>query len=386
METVDVAIVGAGPYGLAAAAYLSAAGIDTRVFGTPMRFWRTQTPAGMLLRSPYRGSDIGDPDRRLTFPRHERANGHPVAIPIPVDRFIEYGGWFQRTAVPDLDERDVFGVEQTADGFQVAAGDDVFRARRVVVAAGVGTFAWRPGQFAGLPADLASHTLDHRDLTLLSGKRVTIIGGGQSALESAALLHEVGTDVDVLVRERFVRWLSEGAWRHRVEPVKSLLYAPPDVGPALVSHLVARPGLYRRMPRERQDVLAIRSVRPAGAGWLRPRLEEVRIRTAIEVTEARRDRDAVRLRLDDGSDQTVDHVLLATGYRVDLSNYRFLSPALTGAIACVGGYPVLSDAFQTSVPGLHILGAPAAWSFGPLMRFVAGSGFAARSLARGVTR
>ena len=153
-----------------------------------------------------------------------------------------------------------------------------------------------------------------------------------------------------------------------------------------MSHLVARPGLYRRMPRERQDVLAIRSVRPAGAGWLRPRLEEVRIRTAIEVTEARRDRDAVRLRLDDGSDQTVDHVLLATGYRVDLSNYRFLSPALTGAIACVGGYPVLSVAFETSVPGLHILGAPAAWSFGPLMRFVAGSGFAARSLARGVTR
>ena len=78
------------------------------------------------------------------------------------------------------------------------------------------------------------------------------------------------------------------------------------------------------------------------------------------MTEARRDRDAVRLRLDDGSDRTVDHVLLATGYRVDLSNYRFLSPALTGAIACVGGYPVLSDAFETSVP--------------------------ARSLARGVTR
>ena len=110
-----------------------------------MRFWRTQTPAGMLLRSPYRGSDIGDPGRRLTFPRHERANGHPVAIPIPVDRFIEYGGWFQRAAVPDLDERDVRGVERTANGFQVAAGDDVFRARRVVVAAGVGTFAWRPG-------------------------------------------------------------------------------------------------------------------------------------------------------------------------------------------------------------------------------------------------
>jgi hypothetical protein len=168
--------------------------------------------------------------------------------------------------------------------------------------------------------------------------------------------------------------------------VKSLLYAAPDVGPAFVSHLVAHPGLYRRMRRERQDALARRSVRPAGAGWLRPRLEAVRIRTAIEVIEARQANAAVRLRLDDGGEQTVDHVLLATGYRVDLSSYRFLSPALTRPIACVGGYPVLSDAFETSVPGLHVLGAPAAWSFGPLMRFVAGSGFAARSLARGVTR
>jgi cation diffusion facilitator CzcD-associated flavoprotein CzcO len=385
-RAVDVAIIGAGPYGLAAAAHLSAAGVDTKIFGTPMRFWQAQTPAGMLLRSPYRGSDIGDPGRRLTFPRHQRASGLPVAVPVPVDRFIEYGRWFQRAAVPELDEREVRGVERNANGFEVAAGDDLHRARRVVIAAGIGTFARRPEQFAGLPPDLASHTLDHRDLTVLSGRRVAIIGGGQSALESAALLHEAGSEVDVLVREPFVRWLSEGAWRHRVQPVKGLLYAPPDVGPALVSHLVARPGLYRRMSRERQDALAIRSVRPAGAGWLRPRLAEVRIRPGVEVAETRRHGDDVRLRLGDGGEQTVDHVLLATGYRVDLSNYRFLPPGLTGAIACVGGYPVLSDAFETSVPGLHVLGAPAAWSFGPLMRFVAGSGFAARSLARGVTR
>ena len=216
---------------------------------------------------------------------------------------------------------------------------------------------------------------------------MTIIGGGQSALESAALLHEAGSEVDVLVREPFVRWLSEGAWRHRVQPVKGLLYAPPDVGPGPREPSRRAAGAVpAHAPRA--SGRAGDPVRTAGGGRLAPASARGGQDPArpSRSTEARRDRDAVRLRLDDGSDQTVDHVLLATGYRVDLSNYRFLSPALTGAIACVGGYPVLSDAFETSVPGLHVLGAPAAWSFGPLMRFVAGSGFAARSLARGVTR
>jgi hypothetical protein len=161
-----------------------------------------------------------------------------------------------------------------------------------------------------------------------------------------------------------------------------LLYAPPDVGPAFVSQLVARPDLYRRTPRRLQDRLATRSVRPAGAGWLRPRLRDVPIRNGVQVAGVDSCHGRVRLRLDDGTEQTVDHVLLGTGYRVDLSKYGFLAPQLVEAIDCVNGYPRLSGGFETSVPGLHIVGAPAAWSFGPLMRFVAGSGFAGRVLAR----
>jgi FAD-dependent urate hydroxylase len=81
----------------------------------------------------------------------------------------------------------------------------------------------------------------------------------------------------------------------------------------------------------------------------------------------------------------VDHVLLGTGYRVDVSKYDFLSPDLVHTIRRSNGYPRLDKGLETSVPGLHILGAPAAWSFGPLMQFVSGARYAAQSLTRHVT-
>ncbi len=383
-DEIDIAIVGAGPYGLAAAAHLRAARRDVRVFGEVFDFWRTQTPIGMVLRSPYRGSNVGDPEGKLTLQDYERDSGDPVAVPIPVDRFLHYGGWFQQRVVPDLDRRDVALVERTATGFHLETGGDTWAARRVVVAAGVGTFAHRPTQFDGFGDDLVSHTLDHHDLSRFAGQQVAVIGGGQSALESAALLHELGADVQVMVREPTVRWLSEGSWKHTTPWVSKLLYAPPDVGPAGVSHLVDHPGAYHRLPRRLQDRLAVRSVRPAGAGWLRPRLAAVPIRTALHVTEAKAGGDRIRLSFDAAGDETVDHVLLGTGYRVDLSKYRFLAPELVNAIECVDGLPRLNHRFETSVPGLYVLGAPAAWSFGPLMRFVAGSDFAARTLTAGL--
>lgn len=382
-EEVDVAVVGAGPYGLAAAAHLRSARREVRVFGQAFQFWRTQTPAGMLLRSPYLGSNIGDPERRFTLQDYERDSGDPVGVPIPVDRFVDYGSWFQQRAVPDLDQRNVSLCERTSRGFRLIVDDDVWMARRVVVAAGVGTFAYRPPELDGLHRH-ASHTLQHHDLSVFAGARVAVVGGGQSALESAALLHELGADTQVIVRDAAVRWLSEGSWKHTTPWVSKVLYSAPDVGPAGVSQVVARPGIYAKLPRALQDRLAERSVRPAGAGWLRPRLADVPIRTSARITSAAIDGDRVLLRFDAGPDEKVDHVLLGTGYRIDLRRYAFLAPDLVDAIDCVNGLPRLDHRFETSVPGLHMLGAPAAWSFGPLMRFVAGSGFAAARLCAGL--
>jgi FAD-dependent urate hydroxylase len=385
MQTVDIAIVGAGPYGLAAAAHLHAAGREALVFGEPLRFWERHTPAGMLLRSPYLGSNIGAL-RKLGLRDYERESGQSLPRPMPVDRFIDYGKWFQKHAVPDVDTRDVRVIEPADEGFRLTVDDDLFVARRVVVAAGVGLLAWKPPVFAGFDAELVSHTLDHHELDAFAGRRITIVGGGQSALESAALLRERDAQVDLVVRQPLVRWLTEGSWKHTTWPVNRILYSRPDVGPAWMSHVVAHPGAFGRMPRRAQDRLGPRAIRPAGAGWLRPRVVDVPLRTGVEVAEATSRDGGVHVRLTDGSEQTVDHVMLGTGYRVDLSRYDFLVPALVQSIAVVNGYPRLSRRFETSVPGLHILGAPAAWSFGPLMRFVAGSGYAAKLLTRGLER
>jgi FAD-dependent urate hydroxylase len=381
----DIAVVGSGPYGLSAAAHLAAAdGFDIRVFGPIMSFWDTQMPKGMLLRSPWNGSHLSDPSRKYTLDEFSEQAPTPLSSPVPLSSFVEYGRWFQGKAVPQLDPRTVSRVVPDGKGFQLELSDgEPLQARRVVIAAGIGAFAWRPPEFTDLPSTQVSHSVDHRDLSLLKGKRVAVVGGGQSALESAALLHEHGAEVEVLVRDAEVRWLIR-RWHHNIPLLSRLLYAPPDVGPAFVSWLVALPQLYRRLPRKLQDRFAARSVRAAGSAWLVPRLSEVPIATDRSVREAARSNGSVRLRLDDGSERLVDHVLLATGYRVDVAQYPFLGQNVLERMSRVGGYPKLDQGFETSVRGLHVVGAPAAWSMGPLMRFVAGTDFAARSLARHV--
>jgi hypothetical protein len=147
---------------------------------------------------------------------------------------------------------------------------------------------------------------------------------------------------------------------------------------------VARPNLFRRLPRSMQDRFGKRAIRPAGAAWLHPRCKPVRFTAGRTVTSASPNGGGVTLELSDGTNRHVDHALLATGYRVDIARYPFLSHELVPMIHRIAGHPQLDAGFQSSVPGLHFLGAPAAWSFGPLMRFVAGTEFASLALTRGI--
>jgi len=386
MTTCDVAIVGAGPYGLSAAAHLRAAnGLDVRVFGEPMSFWERHMPKGMLLRSPLAGSHLSDPSRSLQA--YQKTSGNQITAPLPLYRFTDYGRWFQSQAVPDLDSRKVDRVEKNGAGFRLTLEDgETWKARRVIIAAGIMPFAWQPPEFKHLPFTLASHACAHCELSRFAGKKVAVIGAGQSALESAALLREMGAEVEVFVRAPFVRWLWRQKWFHTFKPVARLLYAPPDVGQAGLSHIVARPNLFRRLPRPVQDRWGKRAIRAAGAAWLNPRCAPIRIKTSTSVISASPRGERLSLRLSDNTERFVDHMLLATGYRVDISRYPFLTGQILESIRRINGYPQLDSGFQTSMPGLHFLGAPAAWSFGPLMRFVAGAEFASRAVTRGILR
>jgi cation diffusion facilitator CzcD-associated flavoprotein CzcO len=388
MLKCDVAVIGAGPYGLSATAHLRLVkSLEVHTFGEPMSFWERSMPTGMLLRSGWAASHIADPDQSLTLDKYQAASSQNFSAPVPLDSFVEYGRWFQQQAAPDLDTRKIRKIERRTIDFRLVLDTgETALARRVVIAAGIGSFVRRPPQFAGLPNSLASHTCEHRDLGSFAGKRVLVVGSGQSALESAALLDEGGTEVEIVARARQIRWLG-GVLSRTIQhglgrSVSKLLYAPTDVGPAGISQIVARPDLTRRFPRKIQDWLRSQSIRPAGARWLVARLRNVPMSLGRFVISAEAVGDRIKVRLDNGSERTVDHVLLGTGYRVDVSKYDFLSPELAKAIYCFQGYPRLGEGFESSVPGLHFLGAPAVWSFGALMQFVVGTQYASRTLLR----
>lgn len=392
MSNCDVTVLGAGPYGLSAAAHLrTIKGLEVRIFGDPMSFWEQNMPQGMLLRSNWTATQIAHPDNSLTLEAYQAVSGNHLTQPVPLDRFIQYGQWYQRQAVPDLDRRKIKRIELSTKAFRVTLSDDeTFLSDRVVVAAGIGSFAWSPSIFQNLPATALSHTSIHRDLSLFAGKKVLVIGGGQSALESAALLHEQGAQAEVVVRARKINWLQGWTSRtlhHRLgTTVRGFLYAPTDVGPAGISQLMARPNLLRRLPRSIQNKLRKRSVRPAGARWLMDRLRDVPIQLGHSVSSIKTVGERVHVRLEDGRERTVDHILLGTGYRIDISKYEFLARELAQSIQSARGFPLLGEGLETSVRGLHILGAPAVWSFGPLLQFVSGAGYASRSLTKWIAQ
>ena len=380
MTDTAVVVLGAGPHGLAAAAHLRRAGLAVHVLGDPMAFWRTM-PRGMLLRSNRTATCIAEHEGPLSLPSYSADTGSPIRYPMPLEDFLAYGTWVQQQTVPDVDRRTVERLEPDGSGFRLILADgDRLRARRVVVAAGIAPFAHRPAIGAHLPTELASHTADHRDLGCFTGQRVLVVGGGQSALESAALLHEAGAEVQVAVRADHLTWLHGGKYHRRLGRFAHLVYAPTDVGPMGLSRIVAVPDLFRRLPRPVQDRAAHRSIRPAGALWLRGRLEDVPIHLGTTLQEVRAAGDEVHLRLSTGSGLAVDHVLFGTGYRVDVARYPFLPAPVLDRIQQTGGYPVLGRGLETSLPGLHVMGAPAAWSFGPTMRFVAGGWYGAQAV------
>jgi hypothetical protein len=384
----DIAILGAGPYGLAAGAHLGRIkGLDVRVFGEPMGFWKSHMPEGMMLRSPWAASHISDPRTALTMDAFRNEIGETIPTPIPLDRFVEYGLWFQRQAVPEIDRRRITRIETNSDGFRLILDDgEQLHARRVVIAAGIGAFARRPQIFDGLPSELVTHVSDQSDIRRFAGKRVAVIGAGQSALESAALINEAGGEVEVIVRASDVHWLGWRARLQKLGPIASLLYSPYDIGPAGISRIVAVPDAVKYFPRTVQDAFRKRALRPAGARWLVHRFKNILITKGRFVESATESGGRLCIRLNDGTFRDVDHVLLGTGYKVDVSRYPFLPTEISQKLAQVNGFPRLGSGFESSVRGLHFLGAPSSWNFGPLMFFVCGTDFTARRLANHIAK
>ncbi|MFE5907703.1 FAD-dependent oxidoreductase [Streptomyces wedmorensis] len=398
---LPVVVVGAGPYGLATAAWLAAADVTTRVFGEPMESWRAHMPDGMFLKSVPTASSISAPEGGHRFADFRAARGGPPVgdtYPIPVEEFIAYGRWFQERRVPDVERTAVRDVRAADGGFGVTldSGEEI-TAAAVVMASGLAPYAYRPPDLSPLfPAGLASHACDHADLSRFAGRRVAVVGAGQSALESAALLHESGARPTVIARTSSLLFGTPPRTdlpEDRPRATRLVKPASP-LGPGWSHAAVSRgAGAYRRLPLPVRNHFLRTVLGPSGAWWLRDRVDgRFPVLCERRVTSARRrdDDGTVRLELTDATGRTaetldVDHVLTATGYRVDVDRLAVLEPTLRQAVRThPAGPPVLSAGFESSVPGLYFTSLAAAPTFGPLLRFVCGTDFAARRVAGAV--
>jgi FAD-dependent urate hydroxylase len=395
MSASEVLIIGAGPYGLSVSAHLHGLGVDHMIVGRPMDTWRAHMPVGMFLKSEPYGSDMSTPQPGYDLAAYSRAHGGGAVergvpfergIPLSIERLLAYADWYTGQLVPNVNDITVTEVKATGGGFRVAFADaEPVTVRQVVVAAGVMPHFFVPPELSGLPSDLVSHTADHHQFDGFKGRRVAVVGSGQSALETAALLHEAGSDVQVVARcpdaplwhprpvqltaRMRIRWpitkLCEG-W-------KCVLWNSPEV--------------FRRLPQDVRLTKARTVLGPRGAWWLRDRVEgKIDVLSSHDLRGAEASGSGVRLVFKDPNQSSieVDHVIAGTGYRMDVANLAFLPTELRRRIATLKGYPVLTRGSESTVPGLYFTGALAAYGLGPSMRFIAGTHNAAGPLARSV--
>lgn len=386
----DIAIVGAGPYGLLLAAHLRRHGQPFRIFGSPMQSWRVNMPTGMFLKSEGCASSLSDPAGSYTLKAHCREHGLPYGdygVPIPLEVFHDYGLAFQQRFVPDVEDTQVVGLDRYSDGYDLrTATGEVLTARSVVLAVGISHFAHLPPQLARLPRELVSHTSHHRDFGALAGRDLTVVGGGQSALETAALAYDQGANVRVLVRQPSLVWNADPEeWPRRL--ARRLRHPMTGLGPGWRSYFYCNaPAVFHRLPEGTRVRTVNTALGPAGAWWLRERLlgRQASLLTghAVRSAEAIGDRLRLRVEREDGTviDWTTDHLIAGTGYRVDLNRLPFLSDRLRARLRRVEWAPALSRTFEASTPGLYFIGLASAYSLGPMMRFVYGADYSARRL------
>jgi len=380
MVKVENAIVGAGPYGLSIAAHFRAAGIESLVIGQPMASWRNNMPAGMILKSEPFASNLSDPQRRYTLERCYASRGmayRPIGSPLSIADFLDYARWFQQQTRIEAVDATLIDLRQVDNGFELALADGgVISARRVILATGYLPFKRMPAALDSLPSELVSHSSKHRDLAQFAGKDVTIVGCGQSALELAVLLHEEGVNVRVLARADHVAWGDAPNLSRSV--LRRLCYPDAGIGPGWRSVIVSElPNVFRRLPRQIRHDYVARSWGPAGAWWLEERARDrFPLLTSHTIADAV-ERGGKLVLAVQNRQKTVtfetDHVIAATGYRVDLDRIQYLSPGLRAKIKTYEGVPILDRALQSSIAGLHFVGVTSAQSFGPVMRFVYGA-------------
>jgi thioredoxin reductase len=359
-----------------------------------MASWRDHMPEGMHLKSEPWSSNLSAPDGSHTLADFCAGRGITAehGTPLPIGTFSEYGLWFARHSAPEVEEVTVTEVTPQGDGFRIRTAEGPpLLARTVALAIGVMPFVNVPAALRALPPGHSSHSSAHRDLSRFADQEVAVLGAGQAALETAALLAESGARPCLVARRSRLNWNTAPQPLER--PLRRALREPHSgLGTGWRSWAWAElPWAVRRLPAATRERIAATALGPAGAWWLRDRFEQRvpvllghRLHGAVSAGE----RTRLGLTTAAGESVVLDvaHVVAATGFTPDLGRLELLDAGLRAALETVGGSrtPELSAGFESSWPGLFFAGLLTAPSFGPSMRFVHGAGFTAGRLVKGV--
>ena len=344
-----------------------------------MGFWKANMPKGMYLRSACDWHI--DPVNVDTIERFVGTKGLTAkeVEPLSLEFYLSYTQWFQEqkqlAVLPWLlrklnwNEGEAFPFRALMDNGESVA------ASFVVLAVGFQYFKNLPPDLIKLlPEGRYSHTCDLVEFKAIAGKRCLIIGGRQSAFEWAALMNEAGADkIHICYRHDSPAFtVSDWSW---MDP--------------LVETTEQNPGWFRDLPEQEKDAIRTRlwaegrlKVEP----WLHARILGGRIKlwpkTRVEDCRESSSGDLL-VRMDNGQKITVDSMVLATGYKVELARIPFLQGSkILDRLHIQDGSPQLDEHFQSNIPGLFITSLPATQQFGPFFGFTIAVRMSARLIGR----
>ncbi|WP_176483717.1 NAD(P)-binding domain-containing protein [Bacillus sp. FJAT-45066] len=367
---LDLIIIGSGPFGISLGAHAVANNLTYKLFGYPMDFWKNKMPQDMFIRTPHEFVSFSDQRDELTIQQFSEETGTELMTPLPRPIFVDYANWFAKRAGVEFTPELITQVDYTDGRFTVISETgDTYTAKNVIVATGVEHYKYLPNFLKELPSQFVSHTSGYTSFSEFKGKKVVVLGSGQSAWEAAGLLYREGAEVELVYRKEGPNYAGSRENEIALRDVGDIFYNLP---------------LEEKKPGWGQSQGSV-------AHFLKPYVEGLvpqNANSVIEKIEQVNDEEA-RLLLSDGTEKIVNHIIAATGFHINVDKVPFFNQEILTLLDRENGFaqfPKLNESFESSLPGLYFAGPLSSHSHGPTFRFILGLRKTANSIIPSIVR